>query len=108
MTAPAAQFDLAQAGPSAPAATWPRSSLSCSAISPAASRQISLVALVYVKINGEMHYLWRSVDHEGEVLESYVTKTRDNVLAFIKRAIGASRAPRSRRCASTDRFRAIA
>src|SRR5665647_487172 len=32
---------------------------------------------MYVKINGEMHYLWRAVDHEGEVLESYVTKTRD-------------------------------
>ncbi len=23
----------------------------------------------------ETHYLWRSVDHEGEVLESFVTKT---------------------------------
>ena len=22
---------------------------------------------VFVKINGEMHYLWRAVDHEGEV-----------------------------------------
>nr|WP_279587904.1 DDE-type integrase/transposase/recombinase [Sphingomonas vulcanisoli] len=22
---------------------------------------------VYVKIGGEMHYLWRAVDHEGEV-----------------------------------------
>ena len=32
---------------------------------------------VYVRINGEMHYLWRAVDHEGEVLESYVTKKRD-------------------------------
>lgn len=32
---------------------------------------------VYVKINGEMHYLWRAVDQEGEVLESYVTKTRN-------------------------------
>ena len=44
---------------------------------------------VYVKINGEMHYLWRAVDHEGEVLESYVTKTRDKVaaLAFIKKAL---------------------
>ena len=29
---------------------------------------------VLVKINGETHYLWRAVDHEGEVLESYVTK----------------------------------
>ena len=23
---------------------------------------------MYVRINGEMHYLWRAVDHEGEVL----------------------------------------
>jgi putative transposase len=37
---------------------------------------------VYVKINGEMHYLWRAVDHEGEVLESYVTKSRDKKAAF--------------------------
>ena len=29
---------------------------------------------VFVKINGETHYLWRAVDHEGEILESYVTK----------------------------------
>jgi putative transposase len=29
---------------------------------------------VFVKINGELHYLWRAVDHEGEVLEAYVTK----------------------------------
>ena len=44
---------------------------------------------VYVKINGEMRYLWRAVDHEGEVLESYVTKTRDKAaaLTFIKRAM---------------------
>ena len=44
---------------------------------------------VYVKINGEMRYLWRAVDYEGEVLESYVTKTRDKAaaLAFIKRAM---------------------
>jgi putative transposase len=42
-----------------------------------------------VKINGEMRYLWRAVDHEGEVLESYVTKTRDKVaaLTFIKKAM---------------------
>ena len=29
---------------------------------------------VFVKINGERYYLWRAVDHEGEVLESYVSK----------------------------------
>jgi len=32
---------------------------------------------VYVKINGETHYLWRAVDHEGEVLEGDVTRTQD-------------------------------
>ena len=32
---------------------------------------------VFVKINGVKHYLWRAVDHEGEVLESFVTKSRD-------------------------------
>lgn len=37
---------------------------------------------VYVKINGEMHYLWRAVDHKGEVLESHVTKTRDKAAAL--------------------------
>ena len=44
---------------------------------------------VYVKINGEMRYLWRAVDHEGEVQESYVTATRDKAaaLAFIKKAM---------------------
>lgn len=44
---------------------------------------------VFVKINGETHYLWRAVDHEGEVLESYVTKTRDKAAAlrFMKKAL---------------------
>jgi len=36
-----------------------------------------------------MHYLWRTVDHEGEVLESYVTKKRDKkaALKFMKKAM---------------------
>ena len=44
---------------------------------------------VFVKINGEQHYLWRAVDHEGEVLESFVTKTRDKkaALKFLKKAL---------------------
>ena len=37
---------------------------------------------VYVKINGEMHYLWRAVDHEGEVLESFASKDRDKAAAL--------------------------
>jgi putative transposase len=42
---------------------------------------------VFVRINGEKHYLWRAVDHEGEVLEVFATKTRDKAAAlkFLKR-----------------------
>lgn len=44
---------------------------------------------VFVKINGELHYLWRAVDHEGEVLESFVTKRRDRkaALKFIRKSM---------------------
>ena len=59
---------------------------------------------VFVKINGEQHYLWRAVDHEGEVLESYVTKTRDKsaALTFLKKAMKRYGAPRE---VVTDRLR---
>ncbi len=42
-----------------------------------------------MKINGEMFYLWRAVDHEGEVLEVFATKRRDRkaALKFLKRAM---------------------
>lgn len=30
-----------------------------------------------MKINGQLHYLWRAVDHEGEVLNVVVTKRRN-------------------------------
>src|SRR5665648_205117 len=42
---------------------------------------------VFVRINGETHYLWRAVDHEGEVLEVLATKRRDRkaALKFFKR-----------------------
>ena len=30
-----------------------------------------------MKINGEFHYLWRALDHESEVLESFATRERD-------------------------------
>jgi putative transposase len=44
---------------------------------------------VFVKIRGKTHYLWRAVDHEGEVLESFVTKTRDkaSALKFLRKAM---------------------
>jgi putative transposase len=42
---------------------------------------------VFVRINGRLCYLWRAVDHEGEVLESVVTAKRDKAAAlkFLKR-----------------------
>eukprot|EP00438_Fugacium_kawagutii_P011923 Skav208247 [mRNA] locus=scaffold7600:1722:2503:- [translate_table: standard] len=44
---------------------------------------------VFVKTNGQTHYLWRAIDHDGEVLESYVTKTRNkaSALKFLKKAM---------------------
>ena len=67
---------------------------------------------MYVKLNGEMVYLWRAVDHEGEILESYITKTRDKAaaLTFMKKALRRHGAPaaittdglRSYRAAMTD------
>lgn len=42
-----------------------------------------------MRINGEMHYLWRAVDHQGEVPESFVTKRRDRkaALKFLKKTM---------------------
>ncbi|MEG3166337.1 IS6 family transposase [Sphingomonas sp. PB2P19] len=44
---------------------------------------------MYVKLDGEMVYLWRAVDHEGEILESYITKPRSKgaALTFMKKAL---------------------
>ena len=44
---------------------------------------------VFVRSNGETHYLWRAVDHEGKVLEVFAPKRRDRkaVLKFLKRAM---------------------
>ncbi|QFS83571.1 hypothetical protein FIU97_12080 [Roseivivax sp. THAF40] len=41
---------------------------------------------VFVTIIGKTHYLWRAVDHEGEVLESVVTKRSDckGALKFLR------------------------
>ena len=42
---------------------------------------------VFVKVNGTRHYLWRAVDHEGEVLAAVVTKRRNKAAAlkFLKK-----------------------
>ena len=59
---------------------------------------------VFVRINGEIHYLWRAVDHEGEVLEVFATKRRDRKAAprFLKCAMKRYGRPRS---IVTDRLR---
>ena len=59
---------------------------------------------VFVRINGETHYLWRAVDHEGEVLESFVTKRRDReaALTFLRKAMKQYGPPR---IIVTDRLR---
>jgi putative transposase len=42
-----------------------------------------------VKINDIQNYLWRAIDHEGEILECFVTKKRDKLAAlrFLKKAM---------------------
>ncbi len=35
-----------------------------------------------MKVNGKRQYLWRAVDHEGEVLEAVVTKRRNKAAAL--------------------------
>jgi putative transposase len=59
---------------------------------------------VFVKINGEAHYLWRAVDHEGEVLESYVTKRRNHktALKFLRKLMKRYGSPK---VIVTDRLR---
>jgi hypothetical protein len=44
---------------------------------------------VFVKVNGNLCYLWRAVDHEGEVLEAVATAKRDKAAALklLKRII---------------------
>jgi putative transposase len=59
---------------------------------------------VFVKINDEKHYLWRAVDHEGEVLESFATKTRNKAAAlkFLKKMMKRHGKPK---VVVTDRLR---
>ena len=50
-----------------------------------------------MKVNGKLCYLWRAVDHEGEVLEAVVTAKRDKdaALKLLKRIMKKYGAPRS-------------
>ena len=59
----------------------------------------------FVKINGKLRYLWRAVDHEGEVLEAVVTAKRNKAAALklLKRIMKKYGRPRT---FVTDRLRA--
>jgi putative transposase len=37
---------------------------------------------VFVRVNGRIHYMWRVIDHEGEVLEVFVSKRRNKAAAL--------------------------
>jgi putative transposase len=52
---------------------------------------------VFVKVNGKLCYLWRAVDHEGEVLEAVATAKRDKAAALrlLKRIMKKYGTPRS-------------
>jgi putative transposase len=52
---------------------------------------------VFVKVNGKLCYLWRAVDHEGQVLEAVVTSRRDKGAApkLLKRLLKKYGVPRS-------------
>jgi putative transposase len=47
---------------------------------------------VFVKVNGKQHYLWRAVDHDGEVVDVYLQAKRDGAAAkrFFRRLLRSS------------------
>src|SRR5438128_2428104 len=51
-----------------------------------------LVDETYVKILGRWHYLYRGVDHDGQVLDCWLSPTRDLAAApaFFRRTIGST------------------
>jgi len=63
-------------------------------------RQVEL----FVRLNGETHYLWRALDHQGEVLEVFATKRRNRRAApkVLRRRMKRYGRPRSM---VTDRLR---
>ena len=48
-----------------------------------------------MKLDEEMFYLWRAVDQESEILESFVTRKRDKAaaLTFMKKALKRNGSP---------------
>jgi putative transposase len=59
---------------------------------------------VFVKINGKTHYMWRAVDHEGEVLDAFFHKASRpqgsiEILQEIDEALRSNRKDRHRQAA---------
>lgn len=59
---------------------------------------------VFVKVNGVTHYLWRAVDHEGTVIDCYVSRRRNKraALKFLRKAVSKNEPPK---CIVTDKLR---
>ncbi len=51
---------------------------------------LSRLMNVFVKINGKQHYLWITVDQDGEVVDMYLQSERDGAKAkrFFRRLLG--------------------
>ena len=45
---------------------------------------------VFVKINGQQHYLWRAVDQDGEVVDVYLQARRDGAAVTTRLQSGSS------------------
>ena len=39
------------------------------------------ISTVFIKINGELHYLWRAVDRDGDTIDILVQKRRNKAAA---------------------------
>src|SRR5438270_11414565 len=62
------------------------------AVAPSSRKSVSTTWLVdetYVKIRGRWHYLYRGVDQDGQVLDGWLSRTRDLAAAeaFFRRTI---------------------
>lgn len=72
------------------------------------SREVThLAVMVYFRVNGVQHDLWRAVDHEGETLESYVTQKHDRLAAlkFLKETMTLYGLPESDHLRQADKLR---
>src|SRR3712207_4061780 len=50
---------------------------------PAASKRVFVICVqtIFIRINGKLHYLWRAVDQDGEVLDILVQRRKNKSAA---------------------------